>query len=60
MNIDIRIAEREPTLADLIEVLARNDRISKRRRRDLISAVKTTARLLNCNPSGVPAKAHSP
>ena len=57
MNIETIIAEREPTLADLIQALDGNDRLSKTRRRDLISAVKTTARLLNRNPPEIPAEA---
>ena len=57
MNIDIRIADREPTLADLLELLAKNNRLGKTRRRDLISAVNMVARLLNRKPEEINAKA---
>ncbi len=57
MNIDIRIPDREPTLADLIKALAGNDRLSATRRRDLISAVNTTARLANRRPEEIAANA---
>ncbi len=57
MNIDIRISDREPTLADLIKALAGNDRLSATRRRDLISAVNTTARLANRRPEEIAANA---
>jgi len=57
MNITTPIPNREPTLADLIEALARNDRLSKTRQRDLISAVKTAARLSNRRSEEIPANA---
>ena len=57
MNIDTPIVERESTLADLIEALAGNERLSKTRRRDLICAVNTAARLANRRPEELAANA---
>jgi len=57
MNINTPIIERESTLADLIEALAGNERLSKTRRRDLICAVNTAARLANRRPEEIAANA---
>jgi integrase len=57
MNVNIPIVVRESTLADLIETLAGNERLSKTRRRDLICAVNTAARLANRRPEEIAANA---
>lgn len=56
MNIGTPVTAQEPTLADLIAALARSQHLGETRRRDLVSAVTTAARLLNRRPEEIPAK----
>jgi hypothetical protein len=49
------LASDAPTLADVINGIEANDSLSESRRRDICSAVRTLARLLNKSPKEVPA-----
>jgi integrase len=49
------LASDAPTLADVINGIEANDSLSESRRRDICSAVRTLARLLNKSPEEVPA-----
>lgn len=57
MTIHDTTRDHVASLADLIELVEQNERLSASRRRDLISAITTTARLLNRNAAELPASA---
>ena len=55
MNALVEIKIGAATLAEVLDHLERNSRLSATRRRDLISAVNGVAQLLGQHPSGIQA-----